>query len=166
MSQRQGDPLFHVTLCNLCMEKATNFLTGLCIRCHLIWTNKRRSEDRICLNLVKAYIVARVTQTDVISPNMDPTFRQVLDSEATKRREKLQSFHQLRDKFQNSLVIDAFERANPHNCGNRCCKAPLVLTGNDFANSQYEMDLLKDIKNYEKSLPNQTDLNSKYFNTF
>ncbi|XP_068154140.1 uncharacterized protein [Drosophila tropicalis] len=165
MRQRQGDPLFQVTQCEKCTEEATNFVTGLCSRCHSIWTKQRRLEDRICLNQVRAAIVARVTQTDVISPTMDPTFRRVLESEAIKRREKLKSFHQERDKFQDSLVLEDFESAYFHNCDTSCCMAPLVITGRDFANSQYKMDLARDLRKYEKRLQNETDYNNNYFDT-
>ncbi|KAL7727033.1 hypothetical protein ACLKA6_012416 [Drosophila palustris] len=89
----------------MCPKKVTNFVVGLCERCVVIWTNKRCMENmNITIEHVKAAIVS-MSQNNTFYLSMEDTFRRVIEEEQRRRRNKVELFQKIREKFQTEILI-------------------------------------------------------------
>ncbi|XP_023167543.1 uncharacterized protein LOC111597202 [Drosophila hydei] len=109
MNSNQSDPLLQVAKCEMCPQKVTNFVVGLCERCVAIWTSKRTMETmHITIDHVKAAIVS-MSQSKTRHQNMSAVFRRVIDEEHRRRKLKVDLFQKLREKFQDGVLLPEVE---------------------------------------------------------
>jgi len=105
MNLYRRDHLLSAIKCEMCPKKVTNFVVGLCERCVIIWTNKRGMENmNITIDHVKAAIVS-MSQNNTYYLSMEDTFRRVIEEEQRRRRNKVELFQKIREKFQNEILI-------------------------------------------------------------
>jgi len=109
MNSYRKDPILVTVKCEMCPKNATNFVLGLCERCVIFWTNKNGIENmNITLEHVKAALV-RLAQSNVNYEGMDNTLQCVIEEEQRRRKEQLEHFQNVREGFQNAILISSQE---------------------------------------------------------
>ncbi|EDV90518.1 uncharacterized protein LOC6569811 [Drosophila grimshawi] len=106
MSLNQSDPMWSAPECEMCANKVTNFVIGLCQRCSGIWT---RDNSMMLMDItndhVEAGVVRMSSPSDAYNNNMDATFQRGIQQINLGRTRKLQFFFKLREIFQKNILL-------------------------------------------------------------
>ncbi|XP_064550166.1 uncharacterized protein LOC135436486 [Drosophila montana] len=147
MNAYQSDPLLQVAKCEMCPQKVTNFVVGLCERCVAIWTSKRSMETmHITIDHVKAAIVS-MSQNKTNHQNMNAVFRRVIEEEQRRRKLKVDLFQKLREKFQDGVLLQELEE---------CCESIKVDVEEpfyDMPSPDVDVEQIEDLR-FRKALLN------------
>ncbi|XP_041447540.1 uncharacterized protein LOC121403764 [Drosophila obscura] len=139
------DPLFAVIKCEMCINRVTNFVAGLCTRCENIWTSNGLEgiQHPISTHRVMAAIVASVRQPDA---PMDPTFQAAMMNARLQKDQQVSLFHKIRFQFASSVLAadSSSKMAVPFETDDNYWDIPEIMD-EDFLAFQHNVDLLDDI---------------------
>ncbi|KAH8243921.1 hypothetical protein KR032_011317 [Drosophila birchii] len=147
MNRLKRNPLLQVAKCEMCPNRVTNFVTGLCGRCSSIWTNTRRlGRATVSPYQVMAATVslARCVQDPIQS--MHPTFRQAMEKINSLRSQKVDLFQKLRSQFVDSVLIEQFHVQPTLPAKEDDYWNVPEIVDRDYIMFQHQVDLLEGVK--------------------